>query len=61
MLSRIFNARYGGYFGPSILNPGEIMRSLARLDLLADIVIPGHGPESLNMKIIPDDYQLEEL
>jgi hypothetical protein len=39
------SARYGGYFGPSILNPGDIMRALAKLDLMTDIVIPGHDPD----------------
>jgi len=57
---RILNARYGGYFGPSILNPGDIMRTLAKLDLMADIVIPGHDPELVRMKVLPDDYDLED-
>jgi glyoxylase-like metal-dependent hydrolase (beta-lactamase superfamily II) len=61
VVSRVFNARYGGYFGPSILNPGEIMRNLAKLDAMADIVIPAHDPELLRMKVIPNDYDLEEL
>jgi len=59
VLNRVFNARYGGYFGPSILNPGDIMRTLGKLDLMADIVIPGHDPELTRMKVIPDDYDLE--
>jgi glyoxylase-like metal-dependent hydrolase (beta-lactamase superfamily II) len=59
VLARVFGARYGGYFGPSILNPGEIMRSLAKLDLMADIVIPGHDPILARMQVIPDDYDLE--
>jgi N-acyl homoserine lactone hydrolase len=58
--TKVFNARYGGYFGPSVLNPGDIMRSLAKLDLMADIVVPGHDPELLKMKTIPDDYNVEE-
>jgi len=61
VLQKVFNARYGGYFGPSILNPGDIMRTLARLDMMADIVIPGHDPELIRMKVIPDDYDLEEI
>ena len=59
VFGRILNARYGGYFGPSILNPGEIMRTLAKLDLMADIVVPGHDPELTRMNVIPDDYTLE--
>jgi glyoxylase-like metal-dependent hydrolase (beta-lactamase superfamily II) len=58
-LARVFNSRYGGYFGPSILNAGDIMRSLARLDVMADIIVPAHDPELLRMKVIPDDYDLE--
>jgi len=44
--------------GPSVLNPGDIMRSLVKLDMMADIVIPGHDPELLSMKVIPDDHDL---
>ncbi|MGQ9475967.1 MAG: N-acyl homoserine lactonase family protein [Actinomycetota bacterium] len=58
-LARVWGSRYGGYFGPSILNPGEIMRTLAKLDMMADIVIPGHDPELIRMKVIPEDYDLE--
>lgn len=61
VLNKVFNARFGGYFGPSILNPGDIMRTLAKLDQMADIVIPGHDPELIRMKVIPDDYDLEEV
>jgi N-acyl homoserine lactone hydrolase len=61
VLNKVFNARFGGYFGPSILNPGDIMRTLAKLDQMADIVIPGHDPELIRMKVIPDDYDLEEI
>jgi N-acyl homoserine lactone hydrolase len=61
VLTKVFSARFGGYFGPSILNPGDIMRTLAKLDQMADIVIPGHDPELIRMKVIPDDYDLEEL
>jgi len=61
VINKAFNARYGGYFGPSILNPGDIMRTLGKLDLMADIVIPGHDPELTRMEVIPDDYDLEEL
>jgi hypothetical protein len=50
-----------GYLGNSAPNPGEMMRNLARPDLPADIVIPVHDPELLNMRIIPDVYHLEEL
>lgn len=59
IVKKVFDARYGGYFGPSILNPGDIMRSLAKLDSTADIIIPGHDPELLRMRVIPDDYDLE--
>lgn len=61
VLNKVFNARFGEYFGPSILNPGDIMRTLAKLDQMADIVIPGHDPELIRMKVIPDDYDLEEV
>lgn len=61
VLNKVFNARFGGYFGPSILNPGDIMRTLAMLDQMADIVIPGHDPELIRMKVIPEDYDLEEV
>jgi glyoxylase-like metal-dependent hydrolase (beta-lactamase superfamily II) len=59
VLQKIMTARYGGYFGPAIINPEENMRSMAKLDLLADIIVPGHDPELLRMKVIPDDYDLE--
>jgi N-acyl homoserine lactone hydrolase len=59
VFQKVFAARYGGYFGPSIINPEENMRSMAKLDLLADIIVPGHDPELLRMKTIPDDYDLE--
>ena len=58
-IAKVWGARYGGYFGPAILNPGEIMRTLARLDMMADVVIPGHDPELVRMKVLPDDYDLE--
>ncbi len=45
--------------GRSILNPGDIMRTLAKLDLMADFVIPGRDPELTRMKVIPDDYDIE--
>lgn len=61
VIAKVFNARYGGYFGPSVLNPGDIMRSLSKLDMMADIIIPGHDPLLLDMPVIPDDYHLEEL
>jgi len=59
VVGRIQNSRFGGYYGPSILNPGDIMRTLAKLDLMADIVIPGHDAELIRMKVIPDDYDIE--
>ena len=59
LMKRVFGARYGGYFGPCILNPGEIMRTLAKLDMMADIIIPGHDPELIRMNIIPDKYDVE--
>ena len=61
VVAKVFNARFGGYFGPSILNPGDIMRSLSKLDMMADIVIPGHDSLLIEMPVIPDDYHLEEL
>ena len=48
-----------GDTGPAILNPGDIMRTLGKLDLMADMVVPGHDAELLNMKVIPDDYPIE--
>lgn len=59
-MGKIFSARFGGYFGPVILNQGENMRSLHMLDEMADIVIPAHDPLLLDMKVIPDDYHLED-
>lgn len=58
-IDKIFNGRYGGYFGPNIINPGENMRSMHKLNLMADIVVPGHDPLLVDMKVIPDDYHLE--
>jgi len=60
-IDKIFNGRYGGYFGPNIINPGDNMRSMHKLDLMADIVVPGHDPMLVDMKVIPDDYHLEGL
>jgi hypothetical protein len=59
VVDKMFNARYGGYFGPAILNPGDIMRTLGKLDMMAEMVIPGHDAELLKMKVIPDDYTIE--
>lgn len=59
-LDQIFNGRYGGYFGPNILYPGQNMRSMHRLNLMADIVVPGHDPMLVEMKAIPDDYPFGE-
>lgn len=59
VFGRIQYGRFDGYFGPSILNPGDIMRTLAKLDLMADFVIPGRDPELTRMKVIPDDYDIE--
>jgi glyoxylase-like metal-dependent hydrolase (beta-lactamase superfamily II) len=58
-IDRIFNGRYGGYFGPNIINPGENMRQMHKLNLMAEIVVPGHDPMLVDMKVIPDDYHLE--
>jgi N-acyl homoserine lactone hydrolase len=57
-IGKIMNARFGGYFGPSVLNPGQNMQSMQKLDLMADIIIPGHDLLLLGMKVIPDDYNL---
>jgi hypothetical protein len=35
------------------------MRTLCKLDMMADMVIPGHDAELLKMKVIPDDYTIE--
>jgi N-acyl homoserine lactone hydrolase len=59
VMDKMFGGRYGGYFGPAILNPGDIMRTLGKLDLMADLVVPGHDAELLNMRVIPDDYAVE--
>jgi glyoxylase-like metal-dependent hydrolase (beta-lactamase superfamily II) len=59
VVDKMFGARYGGYFGPAILNPGDIMRTLGKLDMMADMVIPGHDAELLKMKVIPDNYTIE--
>lgn len=61
VITKIFSARYGGYFGPIVLNSGENMRTMHKLDLMADIVIPAHDPELLRMNIIPDKYDIEDL
>ena len=58
-INKIFSSKYGGYFGPSIINPGENMRSMHKLNMMADIVVPGHDPMLVDMKVIPDDYHLE--
>jgi N-acyl homoserine lactone hydrolase len=58
-LDKVFSSKYGGYFGPNIINPGDNMRSMHKLDLMADIVVPGHEPMLVDMKVIPDDYHLE--
>jgi len=59
VVETIFNSRFGGYYGPNIINPGENMRSMHKLNLMAEIVVPGHDPLLVDMKVIPDDYQLE--
>lgn len=61
VIDKIFSSRFGGYFGPNIINPGDNMRSMHKLDSMADIVIPGHDPLLVDIKVIPDDYHLEEL
>ncbi|ACL05843.1 beta-lactamase domain protein [Desulfatibacillum aliphaticivorans] len=60
-LDKVFSGRFGGYFGPNIINPEENMRSMQKLDLLADIVVPGHDPELVRMNVIPDKYDIEEI
>lgn len=60
IVQKVFNARFGGFFGPCILNPGQNMQSLEKLDLMADIIVPGHDPVLMDMKVIPDDYTLFE-
>jgi len=57
-VAKVFNSRFGGYFGPCILNPGQNMQSLQKLDLMADIIVTSHDPLMSNMKVIPDDYNL---
>ncbi|MGD0276090.1 MAG: N-acyl homoserine lactonase family protein [Syntrophales bacterium] len=57
-LLKISNARFGGYYGPCILNPGQNMQSLQKLDLMADMIVTSHDPLMHNMKVIPDDYNL---
>lgn len=51
--------RYAGYFGPSISNPGENVKSISKLDMIADLVLVHHDAEMHKMKVIPDDYHLE--
>ncbi|GEM_PF-1930341 len=43
------------------MNWGLIMRTLAKLDMMADIIIPGRDPELIRMKDIPDECNLEEI
>lgn len=57
-IARVFGARFGGLFGPSILNPGQNVQSLNKLDLMADILLPSHDVAMLKWKVIPDDYDL---
>lgn len=54
----IFGARYGGFFGPCILNPGQNVQSMSKLDLMADMLLPSHDSQMLKWKVIPDDYDL---
>ena len=61
VVEKIFNSRFGGYYGTNIINPGENMRSMQKLDLMAEIVVPGHDPLLVDMKVIPDDYHMEGL
>jgi len=61
LINKIFSARFGGYYGPIVLNIGDNIRTMHKLDLMADIVIPGHDPELLRMDVIPDKYDIEEL
>ena len=44
-----------------MLNIGDNMRNMHKLDLLADIVIPAHDPELLRMNAIPDKYDIENV
>jgi len=34
---------------------------ICKLNLMADMVIPGHDPELLRMDVIPDKYDIEKL
>lgn len=61
LIDRIFSARFGGYFGPIVLNMGDNMRTMHKLDLMADIVIPAHDPELLRMNVLPDKYDIENV
>jgi N-acyl homoserine lactone hydrolase len=57
-IANIFGARYGGFFGPCILNPGQNVQSMSKLDMMADILLPSHDLQMLKWKVIPDDYDL---
>ncbi len=57
-IANVFGARFGGLFGPCILNPGQNVQSLNKLDLMADILLPSHDVAMLKWKVIPDDYDL---
>ena len=54
----VMGARFGGLYGPCILDPGKNVQSLNKLDLMGDLLITSHDPEVLNWKVIPDDYNL---
>lgn len=58
-ITKVFNARFGGYFGPSILNPGQNMQTLQKLDVMAEMIVTSHDAMLHAMKVIPDDYPFE--
>ena len=57
----VFGARFGGLFGPCILNPGQNVQSLNKLDLMADLLVPSHDVHMLKWKVLPDDYDLFDI
>lgn len=54
------NGRYATFFGPSISNPGQNVKSMNRLDMMADMVLTHHDALVGTMKVIPDDYNIED-
>ena len=61
VINKIFSARYGGYFGPIVLNIGDNIRTMHKLNMMADIVIPAHDHELIRMNLIPDKYDIEKV